>query len=80
MTTTAAADDDDLVMTHEQGAANARPPLLVVEPLIRYLDGRRLGRGEARRRPTVRPRRACAGRTPGHSDARCLLCSPCATT
>jgi aminoglycoside phosphotransferase (APT) family kinase protein len=41
---TAAADD--LVRTHEQGAANPRPPLLVVDPLIRYLDERGLGEGE----------------------------------
>jgi aminoglycoside phosphotransferase (APT) family kinase protein len=44
--TTAAAADDDVVGTHALGAANARPPLLVVDSLIRYLDEHGLGAGE----------------------------------
>ncbi|HEX4109641.1 MAG TPA: phosphotransferase family protein [Solirubrobacteraceae bacterium] len=42
---------DDIVATHEAGAANARPPLLVLEPLIAYLDGAGLGHGELRATP-----------------------------
>ena len=30
---------DDLVRTHEEGAANSREPLLVLEPLIAFLEG-----------------------------------------
>jgi aminoglycoside phosphotransferase (APT) family kinase protein len=37
---------DDLVATHEQAKANARPPLLVIEPLKSFLSERGLGRGE----------------------------------
>jgi aminoglycoside phosphotransferase (APT) family kinase protein len=29
---------DDIVRTHEEGAANSREPLLVVEPLLEFLD------------------------------------------
>jgi aminoglycoside phosphotransferase (APT) family kinase protein len=36
---------DDIVATHEDAAANARPPLLVVEPLVRFLDEHGLGSG-----------------------------------
>lgn len=36
---------DDVVATHEQGAGNARPPLLVVEPLLAFLDEHGLGEG-----------------------------------
>jgi aminoglycoside phosphotransferase (APT) family kinase protein len=37
---------DDVVRTHAEGAANAREPLLVLEPLMRFLDARGLGAGE----------------------------------
>jgi aminoglycoside phosphotransferase (APT) family kinase protein len=37
---------DDIVDTHEAAAANARPPLLVVAPLLRFLDEHGLGDGE----------------------------------
>jgi aminoglycoside phosphotransferase (APT) family kinase protein len=37
---------DDVVRRHEDGGANERPPLLVVEPLLDYLDARGLGSGE----------------------------------
>jgi aminoglycoside phosphotransferase (APT) family kinase protein len=37
---------DDIVRTHEEGAANRRPPLLVLEPLLAYLDEQGLGDGE----------------------------------
>ncbi len=36
---------DDIVDTHEQVAANARPPLLVLEPLRAFLDAHQLGEG-----------------------------------
>jgi aminoglycoside phosphotransferase (APT) family kinase protein len=44
MTTQAAPDD--VVPTHEEGAANPREPLLVLEPLAAFLDERGLGSGE----------------------------------
>ncbi len=37
---------DDVVRTHEQGAANDREPLVVVEPLLALLDEHGLGAGE----------------------------------
>ncbi|MGA2320584.1 MAG: phosphotransferase family protein [Solirubrobacteraceae bacterium] len=37
---------DDIVRTHEQARANARPPLLVLDPLKRFLDEHGLGEGE----------------------------------
>jgi aminoglycoside phosphotransferase (APT) family kinase protein len=37
---------DDVVRTHEQAAGNERPPLLVVEPLLEFLDAAGLGDGE----------------------------------
>ena len=36
---------DDVVATHEEGAANQRPPLLVVEPLLAFLDEHGIGSG-----------------------------------
>ncbi|MFN8174581.1 MAG: phosphotransferase family protein [Solirubrobacteraceae bacterium] len=36
---------DDIVATREAGAANEREPLLVVEPLVEFLDARGLGSG-----------------------------------
>ena len=44
MTTQAA--HDDVVLTHQQGAENAREPLRVLEPLQGFLDERGLGAGE----------------------------------
>jgi aminoglycoside phosphotransferase (APT) family kinase protein len=55
--------DDDIVRSHEEGAANGRPPLLVLEPLLAFLDGHDLGDGE----PTIRP----IG--DGHSNATYLF-------
>jgi len=37
---------DDVVRTHADAAANERPPLVVVEPLLAYLDVHGLGSGE----------------------------------
>jgi aminoglycoside phosphotransferase (APT) family kinase protein len=43
--------DDDIVRTHEEAQANERPPLLVLDPLLAFLDERGLGEGE----PEIRP-------------------------
>ncbi len=37
---------DDVVRTHEDAAANERPPLLVLDPLLAFLDAAGLGEGE----------------------------------
>ena len=37
---------DDIVRTAEEGTANDRPPLLVLEPLLAFLDEHGLGAGE----------------------------------
>jgi aminoglycoside phosphotransferase (APT) family kinase protein len=37
---------DDIVRTHDEGAANDRPPLLVLDPLLAFLDTNSLGEGE----------------------------------
>jgi aminoglycoside phosphotransferase (APT) family kinase protein len=37
---------DDIVHTHDEASANARPPLLVLEPLERFLDAHGIGTGE----------------------------------
>jgi aminoglycoside phosphotransferase (APT) family kinase protein len=42
---------DDIVYTHADSAPGARPPLLVLEPLERFLDERGLGEGAIRARP-----------------------------
>jgi aminoglycoside phosphotransferase (APT) family kinase protein len=42
---------DDIVQTREEGQANSRPPLLVVEPLAAFLDEHGLGDGEIRASP-----------------------------
>ena len=42
---------DDLVRTHEEAEGNPRPPLLVLDPLERYLDEEGLGSGELRIEP-----------------------------
>jgi aminoglycoside phosphotransferase (APT) family kinase protein len=44
MSTPVAADD--IVRSHEEGSANERPPLLVLEPLMAFLDDHGLGEGE----------------------------------
>jgi aminoglycoside phosphotransferase (APT) family kinase protein len=54
---------DDIVRTHEEGAANERAPLLVLDPLLAFLDTHDLGDGE----PLVRP----IG--DGHSNATYLF-------
>jgi aminoglycoside phosphotransferase (APT) family kinase protein len=41
-----AAAPDDIVSTHQQARANERPPLLVLEPLMEFLDQHGLGQGE----------------------------------
>ncbi len=38
--------DDDLVRTHDEAAGNEREPLLVLEPLMAFLDEAGLGSGE----------------------------------
>ncbi len=38
--------DDDLVRTHEEAAAQEREPLLVLEPLMAFLDEHEIGEGE----------------------------------
>jgi aminoglycoside phosphotransferase (APT) family kinase protein len=42
---------DDIVSTHEEASANARPPLLVLEPLREFLDEHDLGEGEIEASP-----------------------------
>ena len=42
---------DDVVRSHEEGALNERPPLLVLDPLLAFLDVVGLGDGE----PQVQP-------------------------
>jgi aminoglycoside phosphotransferase (APT) family kinase protein len=37
---------DDVVRTHAEGEANEREPLLVLEPLVAFLDAHNLGSGE----------------------------------
>ena len=55
--------EDDIVRTHAEAAANARPPLLVLDPLLAFLDAHDLGDGE----PLIRP----IG--DGHSNATYLF-------
>jgi aminoglycoside phosphotransferase (APT) family kinase protein len=54
---------DDIVRTHEEAAGQSRPPLLVLDPLLAYLDTHDLGAGE----PMIRP----IG--DGHSNATFLF-------
>ena len=48
---TIAAAPDDIVRTHAEAAANARPPLLVIEPLQEFLDEHGIGEGEIEAQP-----------------------------
>jgi aminoglycoside phosphotransferase (APT) family kinase protein len=43
--------DDDIVRTHDEAEGNERPPLLVLEPLLAFLDEQGLGDGE----PEIEP-------------------------
>ncbi len=43
--------DDDIVRSHEQGAANEREPLVVLEPLLGFLDAAGIGSGELQIEP-----------------------------
>ena len=52
------AAPDDVVSTWADAAGNARPPLLVVGPLTRFLDARGIGAGPI----------ACAPIGDGHSN------------
>jgi aminoglycoside phosphotransferase (APT) family kinase protein len=61
VTTDVAADD--VVRTHAEGAANEREPLLVVEPLVEFLDAEGLGSGEVEVAPLGE----------GHSNVTYLL-------
>src|SRR3954462_377802 len=54
---------DDVVRTHAEAQANERPPLLVMEPLLAFLDEHGLGDGE----PAISP----IG--DGHSNATYLF-------
>src|SRR3954469_15185527 len=54
---------DDVVRTHAEAQANERPPLLVMEPLLSFLDEHGLGDGE----PAIGP----IG--DGHSNATYLF-------
>jgi aminoglycoside phosphotransferase (APT) family kinase protein len=58
-----AAAPDDVVATHREAAGNARPPLLVLEPLCAWLDERGLGDGALRATPIGE----------GHSNVTYLL-------
>ena len=40
------AAQDDVVRTHAEGEANEREPLLVLDPLVAFLDAHRLGAGD----------------------------------
>ena len=42
---------DDIVATHAEAAANERPPLLVVEPLLAFLDEHGIGSGDLEAEP-----------------------------
>jgi aminoglycoside phosphotransferase (APT) family kinase protein len=42
---------DDIVGTHDENIANGRPPLIVIEPLLAFLDSHRIGDGEPEFRP-----------------------------
>jgi hypothetical protein len=48
---TVAPAPDDIVSSHADAEANDRPPLLVVEPLVAFLDERGLGMGDVEATP-----------------------------
>jgi aminoglycoside phosphotransferase (APT) family kinase protein len=48
---TVAPAPDDIVRSHAEASANERPPLLVVEPLLAFLDAHGLGSGEVEIEP-----------------------------
>jgi aminoglycoside phosphotransferase (APT) family kinase protein len=48
---TPASAPDDVVATHAQAQGNARPPLLVLDPLREFLDAHGLGAGEIHASP-----------------------------
>jgi aminoglycoside phosphotransferase (APT) family kinase protein len=48
---TIATAPDDIVRTHAEAAENDRPPLLVIEPLERFLDEHGIGAGAIEARP-----------------------------
>jgi aminoglycoside phosphotransferase (APT) family kinase protein len=48
---TPASAPDDIVATHAQAADNARPPLLVLEPLREFMDAHGLGSGSIAAEP-----------------------------
>jgi aminoglycoside phosphotransferase (APT) family kinase protein len=48
---TAAPAPDDIVRSHAEARANERPPLLVVEPLLAFLDAHGLGSGDVEIEP-----------------------------
>ena len=48
---TVAPAPDDIVASHAEAASNERPPLLVVEPLLRFLDEHGLGHGDLTAEP-----------------------------
>jgi aminoglycoside phosphotransferase (APT) family kinase protein len=60
---TVAPAPDDLVRTHDAAAANARPPLLVLEPLAAFLDAHGIGEGDVEAAPEGE----------GHSNVTYLL-------
>ena len=81
------AAPDDIVRTHAEGAANAREPLLVLDPLLAFLDEHGLGPGELevdadRRGPLQRDLRpAPRGRATSCCAARrAARCRPAPTT
>jgi aminoglycoside phosphotransferase (APT) family kinase protein len=47
----AAVAPDDIVITHDEVAPGGRPPLLVLDPLERFLDANDLGSGDIRAQP-----------------------------
>jgi aminoglycoside phosphotransferase (APT) family kinase protein len=48
---TIATAPDDIVATHADASEHARPPLLVIEPLRRFLDEHGIGEGELQAQP-----------------------------
>jgi aminoglycoside phosphotransferase (APT) family kinase protein len=61
---TVAPAPDDIVASHAEAASNQRPPLLVVDSLLRFLDERGIGAGDLRAEPVG----------DGHSNVTYLVC------